>query len=114
MREPLQQPKFRYTNEIVGLFVLGTMLVFVAAMLYSGQVRKWLKPGETLKVVLPEAGLFGLTAGSKVEILGTVAGEVTDIVIDPNRICMPMCASIKKWCPLFVVTPGLRYAKHLG
>ena len=85
MREPLQHPKFRYTHEIVGLFVLGTMLVFVAAMLYSGQVRKWFKPGETLKVVLPEAGLFGLTAGSKLEILGTVAGEVTDIVIDPNQ-----------------------------
>ncbi len=85
MREPLQQPKFRYTNEVVGLFVLGTMLVFVAALLYSGQVRKWFKPGETLKVVLPEAGLFGLSAGSKVEILGTVAGEVTDIVIDPDQ-----------------------------
>ena len=61
------------------------MLVFVAALLYSGQVRKWFKPGETLKVVLPEAGLFGLTQGSTVEILGTVAGDVTDIVIDPNQ-----------------------------
>ena len=80
-----QHPKFRYTNEAVGLFVLGAVLVFVVALLYSGQVRKWFKPGETLKVVLPEQGLFGLTQGSNVEILGTVAGEVTDIVIDPNQ-----------------------------
>jgi phospholipid/cholesterol/gamma-HCH transport system substrate-binding protein len=81
----LQQLKFRYTNEAVGLFVLGAMLFFIVALLYSGQVRKWFKPGETLKVVLPEQGLFGLTVGSNVEILGTVAGEVTDIVIDPNQ-----------------------------
>ena len=49
MRETLQTPRFRYTNEVVGLFVLGAVLVFVAALLYSGQVRKWFKPGETLK-----------------------------------------------------------------
>ena len=85
MSATLQQLKFRYTNEAVGLFVLGAVLFFIVALLYSGQVRKWLKPGETLKVVLPEQGLFGLTVGSNVEILGTVAGEVTDIVIDPNQ-----------------------------
>jgi phospholipid/cholesterol/gamma-HCH transport system substrate-binding protein len=85
VREALQPPRFRYTNEAVGLFVLVAVLVFVTALLYSGQVRKWFKPGETLKVVLPEAGLFGLTQGSTVEILGTVAGDVTDIVIDPNQ-----------------------------
>lgn len=81
----LQAPKFRYTNEVVGLFVLCALLVFVVALLYSGQVRKWFKPSETLKVVLPQQGLFGLTESSKVEILGTVAGEVTDIVIDPSQ-----------------------------
>ena len=85
MSGTLQQAKFRYTNEAVGLFVLMAVLVFAAALLYSGQVRKWFKPGETLKVVLPQDGLFGLMEGSSVEILGTVAGEVTDIIIDPNQ-----------------------------
>lgn len=85
MKETLRQPKFRYTNETVGLFVLITLLIFVAGLIYSGQVRKWFNPGETLKVVLPDEGLFGLTEGSIVEILGTKAGEVRDIVISPDQ-----------------------------
>ena len=85
MKETLRQPKFRYTNETVGLFVLITLLIFVAGLIYSGQVRKWFNPGETLKVVLPDEGLFGLAEGSTVEILGTKAGEVRDIVINPDQ-----------------------------
>ena len=85
MKETLRQPKFRYTNETVGLFVLMALLIFVAGIIYSGQVRKWFNPGETLKVVLPDDGLFGLAQGSTVEILGTKAGEVRDIVINPNQ-----------------------------
>ena len=85
MKEMLSQPKFRYTNETVGLFVLITLMLFVAGLIYSGQVRKWFNPGETLKVVLPDEGLFGLAKGSEVEILGTKAGEVTDIVINPDE-----------------------------
>ncbi len=85
MKEMLPQPKFRYTNETVGLFVLIFVMIFIAGLLYSGQVRKWFNPGETLKVVLPDEGLFGLAKGSPVEILGTKAGEVTDIVINPDE-----------------------------
>ena len=85
MKETLPQPKFRYTNETVGLFVLMTLLIFVAGLIYSGQVRKWFNPGETLKVVLPDDGLGGLAEGSTVEILGTKAGEVRDIVINPDQ-----------------------------
>ena len=85
MKEVLVQPKFRYTNETVGLFVLITLLVFIAGLIYSGQVRKWFNPGETLKVVLPDEGLFGLAEGSAVEILGTRAGEVRRIVINPDQ-----------------------------
>jgi phospholipid/cholesterol/gamma-HCH transport system substrate-binding protein len=85
VKETLRQPKFRYTNETVGLFVLMALLIFVAGIIYSGQVRKWFNPGETLRVVLPDDGLFGLAEGSTVEILGTKAGEVRDIVINPNQ-----------------------------
>ena len=85
MKETLRQPKFRYTNETVGVFVLMALLIFVAGLIYSGKARKWFNPGETLKVVLPDDGLFGLTEGSTVEILGTKAGEVHDIVINPNQ-----------------------------
>ena len=85
MTQRLPQTKFRYTNEAVGFFVLIALLIFVAGLIYSGQVRKWFNPGETLKAVLPDEGLFGLTEGSIVEILGTKAGEVRGIVINPDQ-----------------------------
>ncbi|MGD9411405.1 MAG: MlaD family protein [Desulfobacterales bacterium] len=85
MKDQYQQSKFRYTNEAVGLFVLLTLLIFIAGLIYSGRVREWFNPGETLRVLLPDDGLSGLTVGSTVEILGTKAGEVRDILINPNE-----------------------------
>jgi phospholipid/cholesterol/gamma-HCH transport system substrate-binding protein len=112
VKEALRQPKFRYTNETVGLFVLITLLIFIAGLIYSGQVRKWFNPGETLKVVLPDEGLFGLTEGSTVEILGTKAGEVRDIVINPDqrryarRSALPVMPTLK--------LPGVRGNRLIG
>ena len=85
MKDQFQQSKFRYTNEAVGLFVLITLLLFFSGLIYSGRVREWFNPGETLRVLLPDDGLSGLTIGSTVEILGTKAGEVRDIVINPSE-----------------------------
>ena len=85
MKDKFQQSKFRYTNEAVGLFVLMAVLIFIAGLIYSGRVREWFNPGEMLRVVLPDEGLSGLAKGATVEILGTKAGEVRDIVIDPSQ-----------------------------
>jgi phospholipid/cholesterol/gamma-HCH transport system substrate-binding protein len=85
VKDKFQQTKFRYTNEAVGLFVLMTLLIFVAGLIYSGRVSEWFNPGETLRVLLPDDGLSGLTKGSTVEILGTKAGEVREIVINPSE-----------------------------
>jgi len=85
VKNKFQPTKFRYTNEAVGLFVLVTLLIFIAGLIYSGRVREWFNPGETLRVLLPDDGLSGLTTGSTVEILGTKAGEVRDIVINPSE-----------------------------
>jgi len=85
VKNKFQRTKFRYTNEAVGLFVLITLLIFVAGLIYSGRVREWFNPGEALKVFLPDEGLSGLAKGSAVEILGTKAGEVRDIVINPSE-----------------------------
>ena len=85
MTDKLQPTKFRYTNEAVGLFVLMTLLIFIAGLIYSGRVSEWFNPGETLRVLLPDDGLSGLTRGSTVEILGTKAGEVREIVINPSE-----------------------------
>ena len=68
MKDEFQQSKFRYTNEAVGLFVLMALLIFIAGLIYSGRVREWFNPGETLRVVLPDEGLSGLTRGSTVVI----------------------------------------------
>jgi phospholipid/cholesterol/gamma-HCH transport system substrate-binding protein len=76
---------FRYTNEAVGALVLVTVLIFVMALVQAGRIREWFDPGATIKVILPAEGLFGLTAGATVEILGTKAGEVRRIVLDPAQ-----------------------------
>jgi phospholipid/cholesterol/gamma-HCH transport system substrate-binding protein len=79
------QTSYRYANQLVGVFVLLTMLIFSAAFMFSGRVRQWIDPGARLKVILPSDGLFGLAEGAAVEILGTRAGQVRRIVIDPNQ-----------------------------
>jgi phospholipid/cholesterol/gamma-HCH transport system substrate-binding protein len=78
-------PRLRYVNEMVGLMFISAIVIFMVAVLGSGRVREWLDPGERLKVILPADGLFGLSEGADVEILGTKAGEVIHIVIDPDE-----------------------------
>jgi phospholipid/cholesterol/gamma-HCH transport system substrate-binding protein len=79
------QTTFRYANQVVGVIVLLTVLIFAVAFMFSGRVRQWLDPGARLKVILPSDGLFGLAEGAAVEILGTKAGQVRRIVIDPQQ-----------------------------
>lgn len=79
------QTSYRYANQLVGVFVLLTVLVFSVAFMFSGRVRQWIDPGARLKVILPSDGLFGLAEGAAVEILGTRAGQVRRIVIDPRQ-----------------------------
>jgi phospholipid/cholesterol/gamma-HCH transport system substrate-binding protein len=76
---------FRYANEAVGALVLVTVLMFVIALVQAGRIREWFDPGIKIKVILPDEGLFGLTTGATVEILGTKAGEVRRIVLDPAQ-----------------------------
>lgn len=74
-----------WANEAVGALVLVALGLFFVAVLQGGVLRQWFSPTETLRIVLPEQGLFGLAAGAPVEILGTKAGEVRRIVIDPGQ-----------------------------
>jgi phospholipid/cholesterol/gamma-HCH transport system substrate-binding protein len=80
-----QHTRFRYANQTVGIFVILAVMIFGAAFLFSGQVREWLDPGQRIKVILPSDGLFGLSEGAEVEILGTKAGKVLRIVISPDQ-----------------------------
>lgn len=80
-----QQIRFRYINRGVGALVILTVIIFVAAVLLSGRVQQWLDPGARLKVILPSEGLSGLSDGADVRVLGTTAGMVKEIVIDPDQ-----------------------------
>jgi phospholipid/cholesterol/gamma-HCH transport system substrate-binding protein len=77
--------RVRYTNEWVGALVIAAVALLLIAALQAGVLRDWFKPTEELRLVLPEAGVAGLQAGDDVEILGTRAGRVERVVLDPNQ-----------------------------
>ena len=77
--------RLRHVNEWVGGLVLAAIAIFVAAVLQAGVLGPLLTPALTLRVILPEEGTGGLSAGAAVEVLGTRAGEVRRIVIDPRQ-----------------------------
>ena len=82
MRGPGRRPR---VNEAVGAFVLVALGLFVAAVLQAGVLGPLLRPALTLRVILPPEGTAGLSAGAPVEGLGTRAGQVRRIVIDPRQ-----------------------------
>ncbi|HEY1383044.1 MAG TPA: MlaD family protein [Dongiaceae bacterium] len=77
--------RVRYTNEWVGALVIAAVALLLIAALQAGVLRDWFKPTEELRLVLPAAGVAGLQAGDDVEILGTKAGRVERVVLDPNQ-----------------------------
>ncbi|GBR11260.1 MlaD family protein [Acetobacter oeni] len=74
----------RYADEWVGLLVLVSFLLFVAAVIEAGVLSDWLSPPAHLRVVLPESGVGGLTVGGDVQILGAHAGTIRAIKLNPT------------------------------
>ncbi|WP_424811944.1 MlaD family protein [Roseococcus sp. YIM B11640] len=70
-------------DEWIGLIVLLAVLIFLGAVLQAGVLRDWLTPSATLRVLLPNEGIGGLSVGAEVEVLGTRAGTVRRVVIAP-------------------------------
>jgi phospholipid/cholesterol/gamma-HCH transport system substrate-binding protein len=77
--------RLRHADEWVGLLVVVTVLAFLGFILQAGVLRDWFRTVSTLRIVLPEAGVGGLSVGADVEVLGTHAGVVRRIVINPNQ-----------------------------
>jgi phospholipid/cholesterol/gamma-HCH transport system substrate-binding protein len=77
--------RFRYASEATGLVVLLALLLFAGAIIQAGVLHAWFRPSVVLRVILPSEGVGGLSRGAAVDILGTKAGEVTRIVIDPGQ-----------------------------
>ena len=74
----------RHRKILLGAFVLVALGLFVLGMLQSKAMLELLNPSKELRLLLPDEGLFGLAQGAKIEILGTPAGRITRIVMDPG------------------------------
>lgn len=72
-------------NQGVGAVVLICGMLFVGALVNAGLMKEWFRTSLTLHVVLPESGVSGLAQGAEVQIMGTRAGEIRRIVIDPGQ-----------------------------
>ena len=72
-------------DEVVGAVVLACIGVFVVVLINAGLMKDWFQPSFTLRILLPDEGVSGLAPGAEVQVLGTRAGEVRRIVIDPNQ-----------------------------
>ncbi len=77
--------RLRHADEWVGLVVIATVVLFIGVILQAGVLREWFRPVSTLRIVLPEAGVAGLSEGADVQVLGTHAGTIRHIVISPNQ-----------------------------
>ena len=77
--------RLRHTDEWVGLLVVAAVAVFIGVALQAGVLRDWFRPASTLRIMLPAAGVAGLSEGADVEVLGTRAGTVRRVVIDPSQ-----------------------------
>jgi phospholipid/cholesterol/gamma-HCH transport system substrate-binding protein len=77
--------RIRHTDEWVGALVIAAVAVLLVAALQAGVLRDWFKRTSELRLVLPAAGVAGLQVGADVEILGTTAGRVQRIVLNPNQ-----------------------------
>lgn len=71
----------RRANEVVGVFVLLTLAIVIAAVAFGPNTRRWLTPMHKLTVRLPPEGSLGLRKGADVLILGTTVGSVDDITV---------------------------------
>lgn len=73
--------KFRYTNEIVGSFVLVSLILMIAGIFIAGRAQGWFERKATLHTIFnTEKGAFGLREGDEVLVRDTVAGNLGKIV----------------------------------
>jgi len=72
--------KFRFVNEITGVFVLLAIAVLIAGIFLAGRAQGLFEPKFRLHTIFQaEEGTYGLKKGSEVRILNTAAGSVTRI-----------------------------------
>jgi len=77
--------KFRFVNEITGLFVLLAVALLAAGIFMAGNAQGIFEKKFTLNVVFTsQEGSFGLKKGSEIKILNTPAGFVGQVEPTPD------------------------------
>jgi len=82
--DPPQLLRLRHTDGWVGLLVVLALALFFGAIFEAGVLRRWLRPDLELRIVLPQTGFGGLVVGADIDVLGTHAGNVKRIVLNPS------------------------------
>ncbi|MDD5484115.1 MAG: MlaD family protein [Kiritimatiellae bacterium] len=84
----MNQPfKFRFVNEIAGVFVLGAMGLLIAGIFLAGRAQGFFEPKFRLYAEFTtEEGAFGLQKGAEVRIREAAAGTVFSIVPSSNGV----------------------------
>ena len=77
--------RLRHTDEWVGLLVIAAVVVFLGAVLEAGVLRDWFRPAAQLRIILPQSGVAGLAVGADIQVLGTHAGTVRRVVLNPDQ-----------------------------
>ena len=75
----------RNSDEWVGLLVLVSIGLFVVAVLQAGLLSDWFRSTAKLRIMLPETGSQGLSAGADIQLLGTRVGTIRRVVVDPSQ-----------------------------
>lgn len=84
----MKQFRHRYINQVTGAFVLLALLISISVIYIAGQEHSWFERTIAFGLLLPEEGSYGLKPGAAVMVLGTLAGEITDISITPENRMM--------------------------
>lgn len=78
--------KFRYVNELVGIFMLLVLAALLAGVLLAGRAQGWFEKKHYLHIQLPIEGSAGLNRGAEVQVLETVVGAVERIDVSEEGL----------------------------
>ena len=76
--------KFRYVNEIVGVFVLIIVVLLLAGVLLAGRAQEWFTPVRHYRLQFPEEGALGIQKGAEVKVLTYTVGKVERVGVEAS------------------------------
>jgi phospholipid/cholesterol/gamma-HCH transport system substrate-binding protein len=106
--------RLRFVSRRSGIVALIAITIFVAALLQAGVLQDLFRTELKLRVILPEAGLSGLSLGANVEVLGTQAGRISDIVLKPDSAFYAVVRIDKSMQPFVRTDSAVSIRKQFG